>query len=185
MPKEFDALEVATALCVAQGLFIEGVSTWEVRGEEEVEREAMGDILGAPLFDAEMDALGEEETEALEDVEGVERAVIDMKEDLETERELKGDCDAEAEPMAFVLDARGLLERVESKERVRAAGVFVIPLTLTPKDLVGLSWVAVATPVLEAMEEGVCSSLFVASPDKEARLVEVADNVSAPVEVPL
>ena len=59
-----------------------------------------------------MDALEEEDTEALGEMEGVERAVMDTKEDFETERELKGDCEAEAEPIPFVLDTRGLLERV-------------------------------------------------------------------------
>lgn len=122
-----------------------------------MEREAIRDTLGASLFDADRDTLEEEDAEALGEREGVERAVMDTKEDCETERELKGDCEADTEPMAIELDARGLLEREESKERVIAAGVLVIPLALTPKDFVGLSWVAVTTPVLEAVEESECS----------------------------
>ena len=87
--------------------------------------------------------------------------------------------------MALDLETKGLLDAVLPEERVTAAGLFVIPLTLTLKDLVGWSGVAVAPPVLEPMEEGVSTALFVARPDRVARMVEVAVKVNTPVLVPL
>ena len=124
------------ALCVAPGL-IEGVPPWEGRGEEEVDKEARLDTLGALLFVADMDALREEDTEALVEREGVTRAVMVVFEDWDTERELKGDWEVEKEPNGLDLDAKGLLEIVAPKDSVKAAGEMVTPLTLTPPDFVG------------------------------------------------
>ena len=73
-------MEEPTSLGVAPEL-IEGVPTWEGRAEGEVDREAKGEILGAALIDAEMDALGEEDAEALEEMEGDTRRVMDTLED--------------------------------------------------------------------------------------------------------
>jgi hypothetical protein len=124
------------ALCVAPGL-IEGVPPWEGRGEEEVDKEARDDTLGALLFVADMDALREEDTEALVEREGVARAVMVVFEDCDTERELKGDWEVEREPSGLDLDAKGLLEIVAPKDSVKAAGEMVAPLALTPPDFVG------------------------------------------------
>lgn len=198
-PREFDTVAVPppppppptpSEVGVAPGLMDMVPSLGEGSGEDEVDKVGKGETLGMLLLVAEVDALGEEDREVLGEIERETRADKDTLEVCDKDRDPMGDKEAETEPMALDLEAKGLLDGVVATDGVKAAGVLVPPLTLPPPpppDLVGFSWVPVAAaPVPVEVGEGVCAAPL---PDVrlegEGRVVAVADKVSAPLGVPL
>lgn len=134
--------------------------------------------------------MGEGDREVLGEIERETRADKDTLEVWDKDRDPMGDKEAETEPMALDLEAKGLLDGVVAMVGVKAAGDLVPPLTLPPPpppDLVGKSWVPVAAaPVPVEVGEGVCAApLPDARLEGEGRVVAEADNVSAPLGVPL